>query len=146
MADKIHHVDLIKSGRTYGSVRDPVSAASPKKFTTPSAAEVNRGFGVVTLCVCLLLIVSLMKTMLGSDPLTFAGLLETLASAPSVDMSLASFEIIPTITDWGAFQFIADFVNFFITVWNVQIYLAKGLFSVVSYLFYFVMFIFMGVF
>lgn len=111
-----------------------------KKDSISSSSKIS----LFAFLVAVLLVVSLVKTMVDSDPLTFGGLLDTLASAPSIDMSLASFEVIPTIVDWGSFQFLANFINFFITIWNVQIYLFKGLFSVASYLIYFIKFIFVG--
>lgn len=151
MADKNHRVDLVKTGRSYGSVRDPVSTTGSKLFTTPSKAEVgsrsvssSRGLGVIALVVGLLLVVSVMKTMMSSDPLTFAGLLETLSSAPTIDMSMTSFYTITELTWSEPFNGIASFINFFITIFNVLIFCFKGLGQVAVYLLYFVRFLFVG--
>ena len=105
--------------------------------------SLSLGGSLLCLIVAILLIVSLFKSLIGSNPITFGGLLETLASAPSVNMSLKSFEIISPIVWEGDFlSILAGFLNIFIIIFNVLVYAFKGLYQVVVYVVWVIKFIF----
>lgn len=111
--------------------------------TSRSVGEkIGSGLGVFSLVVGVLLAVSLIRSLMGSNPVTFGGLLEYLSNAPSINMSLNSFEVIAPFGDWGAFNFLSTFFNYFITIFNVLIFAFKGLGQVVVYVVYFVKFLF----
>ncbi len=104
--------------------------------------KLGSGFGVFGLIVGILLSVSLIKSLVGGTPVTFGGLLEYLSSAPSIDMSLKSFNVIKSLGDWGPFNFLAIFFNYFITIFNVLIFAFKGIGQVIVYVVWFVRFLF----
>ena len=104
--------------------------------------KVGSGLGIFGLIVGILLSVSLIKSLMGGSPVTFGGLLEYLSNAPTINMSLKSFEVIAPLGDWGVFNFLATFFNYFITIFNVLIFAFKGLGQVIVYVVYFVRFLF----
>lgn len=114
-----------------------------RSTTSRSVGEkLSIGTNIFALIVGVLLVVSLVKSLIGSNSITFGGLLETLSSAPSVDMSMTSFEVIAPLQWGGILSALATFLNFFISIFNVIIFAFKGLSQVVIYLVYFVKFIF----
>ena len=113
--------------------------------TSRSVGEIlSIGGSLFGLILLMLLVVSVIKSLLGSDPITFGGLLETLASAPNVDMSLKSFEVIAPLS-WEGGEFVNLFkrvFNVFITTFNVIVYAHKGLLQVAYYVAWVIRFIF----
>ena len=111
--------------------------------TTRSFGEkLGSCFGVFCLIVGILLSVCLIRFLVGGTPVTFGGLLEYLSSAPSIDMSMTSFNAISPLQWDGVLSGLASFFNFFITIFNVLIYAFKGVGQVVVYIIYFVKFLF----
>lgn len=105
--------------------------------------KLGAGLGVFGLIVGVLLSVSLIKSLMGGSSVTFGGLLEYLSNAPSINMSLTTFEVIaPLAWEGEILGSIAYFINIFITIFNVLIFAFKGLSQVVVYLVYFVRFLF----
>ena len=112
------------------------------KISRSVGVKLGSGLGVFGLIVGVLLSVSLIRSLLGGSPVTFGGFLEYLSNAPSIDMSLKNFEVIPALGDWGVFNFLSTFFNYFITIFNILIFAFKGLGQVVVYLVYFIRFLF----
>lgn len=146
-------VPLIKTGKAYGASVGSSDNRSPKMSARQVKNEFDKknqvrdrsfkdNFSVLCLCLGIILSIALIKSLLGSNPITFGGFLEMLASAPSVDMTLKSFEVIPALGDWGAFNFLSTFFNYFITTLNVMIFVFKGVIQVVIYIVWFIRFIF----
>ena len=112
------------------------------KTSRSTGEKLGSGLGIFGLIVGILLSVSLIKSLMGGSPVTFGGLLEYLSNVPSINMSLSSFEVIPPFGDWGAFNFLSTFFNYFITIFNVLIFAFKGLSQVIVYIVYLVRFLF----
>lgn len=111
--------------------------------TSRSVGEkLGAGLGIFGLIVGILLSVSLIRSLVGGSSITFGGLLEYISKAPNIDMSLKSFDVISSFGDWGVFNFLSTFFNWFITIFNVIIFAFKGLGQVAVYLVYFVKFLF----
>lgn len=121
-----------------------VSGHGLNKSTSRSVGEkFGSGFGILGLIVGILLAVSLIKSLMGSNSITFSGLLDTLASAPTVQMTMDSFDVIPALQwDGEILGAIAGFINIFITIFNVLIFAFKGLGQVVIYIVWFIKFLF----
>lgn len=150
----VKQVPLIKTGKTYGASVGASDNHSPKM----SARQVNNefdkrnqvrdrsfkdNFSVLCLAVGILLSVSLIKSLMGGSSVTFGGLLEYLSNAPSINMSLTTFEVIaPLAWEGEILGSIAYFINIFITIFNVLLFAFKGLGQVVVYLVYFIRFLF----
>lgn len=104
--------------------------------------KISIGGGLFGLIAGILLAVSLIKSLLGANPITFGALLETLASAPSVNMSMTSFDVISPLQWEGIFAGLAGFLNIFITIFNVLIFAFKGISQVILYVVWFLRFLF----
>lgn len=124
------------------TVDDNGNTFTRTKTSRSVGEKLGAGLGIFGLIVGILLSVSLIKSLIGGSPVTFGGLLEYLSNAPSVNMSLKSFEVIPAFGDWGVFNFFSTFFNYFITIFNVLIFAFKGLGQVIVYIVYFVRFLF----
>lgn len=149
MSDQIK-TNTTVSGRGLNK-RTTVSTTSiHKNGNSSTLVQTNRslgeklsfGFGVFGLIVGILLSVSLIKSLVGGTPVTFGGLLEYLSTAPSIDMTLSSFNVIKPLGDWGTFNFLSNFFNYFITIFNVLIFAFKGIGQVIVYVVWFVRFLF----
>lgn len=112
--------------------------------TSRSVGEkVGSGLGIFCLIVGLLLSISLIRSLMGGSSITFGGLLEYLSNAPVIDMKMSSFSVIAPISwDSEVLAPIANFLNCFITIFNVLIFAFKGLGQVAVYVIYFVRFLF----
>lgn len=112
------------------------------KTSRSTGEKIALGGNLLGLIACILLGVSLIKSLMGSSPITLGGLLETLASAPSVDMSMTTFNVLAPLQWDGVLSGLASFINFFITIFNVLIFAFKGIGQVVVYIIYFIKFLF----
>lgn len=124
------------------TVDDNGNSFTRTKTSRSVGEKLGAGLGIFGLIVGILLSVSLIKSLMGGSPVTFGGLLEYLSNAPTINMSLKSFEVIAPLGDWGAFNFLSTFFNYFITIFNVLIFAFKGLGQVIVYIVYFVRFLF----
>ena len=112
-------------------------------FKRSAGANFVVGCNVLFLIACVILIVSLVRSLAGSSTVSFGGLLDYISSAPTINMSLTSFEVIPSL-DWSGLLFpLACFLNMFINIFNVLVFAFRGLIQVVIYLSYFIRFVFL---
>lgn len=108
--------------------------------TEPSALS---KVGILGLILAVILIVSIVRSLYGSSPITFGGLLEYLSNAPVVDLTMKSiFSIPPIAWEGNILGPIATFLNFFIDIWNVSFWIYRALWQCIQYIGYFLMFIF----
>ena len=99
-----------------------------KTKTSRSLREkISTGTNIFALILGFLLIVALYRSLTGTDPITFGGFLEYLSKAPSIDMSMTSFGILPLLEWGGILSGLATFLNFFINIFNVLIFAFKSL-------------------
>lgn len=124
------------------TIDDKGNSFTRTKTSRSVGEKLGTGLGILGLIVGVLFSVSLIKSLMGGSSVTFGGLLEYLANAPSIDMSLNSFEVIAPLGDWGIFNFLSTFFNYFITIFNVLIFVFKGLYQVLVYIVYFIRFLF----
>ena len=124
------------------TVDDNGNSFTRTKTSRSVGEKLGAGLGIFGLIVGILLSVSLIKSLMGGSSVTFGGLLEYLSNAPTINMSLKSFEVIAPLGDWGIFNFLSTFLNYFITIFNVLIFAFKGLGQVIVYIVYFVRFLF----
>ena len=73
---------------------------------------------------------------------TFSNLLYTFSSAPQISMEFQTIAV--EIGDWGIFNWFADFVRFFLNILNFLVWLGKSLLNCLTYMFYFVRWLFLG--
>ena len=99
-------------------------------------------FTILTLFLCLLFFVAFFRSINGSEPLTFTGLLETLSNSPKI--ALTSFIDFSISGDWGFFDFFRDFINVLGSVLSVIVWLFSQLIQCLQYFVFIVDFVFIG--
>ena len=99
--------------------------------------------GILVFIFVVLLVVSIVRSLYGSSPITFGSLLEYLSNAPVVELTMKSLYSIPSIAWTGpVLGPIAAFLNFFIDIWNVLFWVFRALWQCIQYIWYFLKFIF----
>ena len=95
--------------------------------------------------VFILLVLSLLLTRFrGSDGVpTFTGLLEWFSgfSAPEIPFINATSVV---LGDWGIFNWLRDFISFFVGLLNIILFLVNGLLSLMFYVIHFFSWLFLG--
>lgn len=143
-------VSVHKNSAGTTTTTETYSVNSRGRNVTVSTVKTKRSLGsniaigsnVFFLIVCVILIIGIVRSLLGTTPITFGGFLDYISSAPLISMTFVDFEVISPL-DWSGLLFpVASFINFFINIFNVLIFAFKGLFQVVIYVYYFVKFIF----
>lgn len=94
------------------------------------------GHSILTIVFALLLVSALLGVLLNRESFTFAGLLEFFQTAPTVNFNFLDWTAV-TLGDWGAFNFLRDFINFFLDIFNVIAFLGACLLQVLSYVLWF---------
>lgn len=97
-------------------------------------------FGVV---VCILLFIALVKSLTGSEPLSFMSFLDLLQNSPIIEPS-SLLDLIPYQISghWAIFDVFRQVLNFSIDIINVLAYLFGCVLNLLSFLFYFIRSIF----
>ena len=104
-------------------------------------------FGVIFIILCLFAFSSALMGMESS--LSFTGLLNSLSSVPTIDMSkIFDFlnDFIITL-DWGVFNWFRDFLNnFFLPLFGVAIYFCTAIAQLIVFLLWIFKFLLTGVY
>ncbi len=104
-------------------------------------------FGVIFIILCLF---AFSSALMGRDSsLSFTGLLNSISSMPTIDMSkIFDFVNDMNITlDWGVFNWFRDFLNnFFMPLFGVAIYFCTAIAQLIVFLVWVFKFIFTGVY
>lgn len=99
-------------------------------------------FSILVLSICLLFVVAFFRSINGSDPLTFTGLLETLSNSPQI--ALTNFLDLSIGGDWGILDFFRDFINILGSVLSVVVWIFSQLIQCLQYFVFIVDFVFIG--
>lgn len=111
-----------------------------KKVDLESAGSI---FGLVLLLIIMFNIPSFVAGNGSfSTYFSFERFMNMLASAPTVSMAWITDVLQPISADWGVFQFFADFINSLITLLQGVSFILVGIVNLVSYLLYFLKFLF----
>lgn len=86
-------------------------------------------FGIIT---AILLIVAVFRMLNGSSIPTFESFLDMLINLETVDIGFINNSVI-VLEDWGFWNFIRNFLAFFIDIFNVIIFVFNGLINLVIY-------------
>ena len=98
-------------------------------------------YRVLSIVLSLLIVVALMRSLLGFQPIYFSSFLESLSQSPTVDITLSMTDL-TIVGDWGLFDFLRNFINLFTGVISLLSFFATGLINLVLYLLYFSRFLF----
>ena len=92
-------------------------------------------FRIIFLFMALFAIAGLLKSGSFSD-ITFKGLLEFCANAPSFDISWSMIDL-TIYSDWYAFNFLKEFFNFFTSMFEFCVIIFGFLIETLEFIFYF---------
>ncbi len=103
-------------------------------------------FGVVTkllsIVVVALLVAIIIAKYSGNGNLpTFTSFLETLSNSPTLSIPIFNISTF-VLNDWGVFNWLRDFISVFMSLINIIIFFANGVLSVLSYIVYFLQWLF----
>lgn len=134
---------LKKSNSSINRFKTSLNSKDKRKFKNnlKNTHYYNR-FTILTFLLCLLFVVAFFRSINGSEPLTFTGLLETLSNSPKI--ALTSFFDFSISGDWGFFDFFRDFINILGSVLSVVVWLFSQLIQCIQYFVYIINFVFIG--
>lgn len=146
MADSYNRSVSVHSGKNFNTVTTTdISKIGNNSYSfTSSRRELNNG-GLMRIALIMLLFFTLGNVFFsGSDEspvFTFSSLLTVLQNSPTLPFSL-SIDMLTISGDWGAFNFLKQFIN-----WNLQplsffIFIIGNLINILSFLTYFLFYIF----
>lgn len=145
MAKRLTHKDHLKASGGYDNLRDNNSSykAQQRLRTIESWRKQDKketqesAFGVLKLIFLILLIFAVVGALRNQDIFTFRGFLDLLQNAPQIDLGWLNWETI-NLGDWGLFNFLRDFFNFFIEIINVLAFAGTCIVQAILYVLYFV--------
>ena len=106
----------------------------------------NKGLGVIGYVFVLLLIATLIRVMVGSQSLpTFTGLLDTLSTAPTIEIPFISFDMTNFLGgEWLILDELRRVLAFLLSTFNVVIFFVNGIVSVITYITFLFRWLFIG--
>lgn len=121
--------------------------ADPNTWKKGLAEAPERGLGFtlrsVIIALFVLLVVACVISLYSGDGRlpTFGGLLSALEDAPSVSF-VDSFNNLVISSNWGPFNFLRNFFNWFTGLLSIGAWLAQSFINLLLYVFYFVRYVF----
>lgn len=121
------------NGHDPDKVSDPVNDKKRERRLKILSNSTKRGSSLLSLVVCILLASCFIALLTGGTPKTFASLLETIQSCPTLDFTFLFDwgDNILITSDWEMFNFLRDFFNLWLTafggLWSFLFFLAQGL-------------------
>ena len=101
--------------------------------------EARTGFSILGIVFMLILMAALLRKLSGGSSIpTFTSFLEMLTSVPDISIPFINAGIIQQLGDWGIFNFLRDFLNIFIDLLNIVVFLCNGFIQINLYVIYFV--------
>lgn len=119
----------LKSGAIKGDFKESKSTQSE------SHNHINL-FGFLIIILVIISLAHFLRTGNLSD-ITFKGFIEFLSNAPSFDISWSMVDL-TIYGDWGIFNFLREFFNWFTDIWEVCITLFGMIIESIEFIFYFV--------
>lgn len=106
----------------------------------------HAGSSIVGIVLIIIILFNIPSVVAGNDEVSsyfsFERFMNMLAQAPTIDMTWITNVLQPITADWGVFQFFAEFLNSLLTLLQGICFLAVGIVNLVSYLLYFLKFLF----
>lgn len=96
-----------------------------------------------SLILMVLIVAMLFRKFVGSKSIpTFTSFLELLTTVKTPSIPFSDFSFTAIASDGGIFDFLKNFLNMFVALFNVIVFLANGLMSLGSYVYFFVRWLF----
>lgn len=145
MAKRLDHKDLLNATGGYDNLRtnDKSFKAQSRLRTIESWQKQDKRdrqestIGVLKLITIILLFFAIVGALRNQELFTFKGLLDLFQNAPQIDLSWLNWETI-NLGDWGLFNFLRDFFNFFIEIVNVLAFAGTCIVQALLYVLYFI--------
>lgn len=133
----------IQDNYRYDKAQARLFGAKNSRFTKKTF---NKGLGVIGYVFLLLLIATLIRVMVGSQSMpTFTGFLETLSSAPTVEIPFISFDMTNFLGgEWVILDELRRALAFLLSTFNVVIFFVNGIVSVITYITFLFRWLFIG--
>lgn len=119
----------LKDGVKNGTIRET------KDYKSKSTGSISI-FGLIFVIIFVIAFVNYLRTGQISN-VTFKGFIEFLANAPQIDVSWSLVDL-TIYGDWGAFNFLRIFFNWFTDMFEVMISFFGMIIQSLGYIFYFV--------
>lgn len=88
---------------------------------------------ILSLIFCILLIVMIFRKFTGNNNTpTFTSFLDMLTNVKTPSIPFVNFSF-TVLGDWGVFNFLRDFLNVFVDLFNVILFLVNGIISLFQY-------------
>lgn len=117
-----------------------------KTYNKPhSSYSVGRGsFGIFKLFFLILIMVLLVRFLYNPNSIVNTlSFLDMLSDLPSVSSSFKSFwQMLEITSDWGLFNFLRDFLNFFVDIGSVAMWICGSIIDLLSFVLSFVRYLF----
>ena len=133
----------IQDNYSYDKAQARLFGAKNSSFTKKTF---NKGLGIIGYVFLLLLIATLIRVMVGSQSMpTFTGFLETLSTAPTVEIPFISFDITNFLGgEWVILDELRRALAFLLSTFNVVIFFVNGIVSVITYITFLFRWLFIG--
>lgn len=133
----------IQDNYRYDKAQARLFGAKKSRFTKKTF---DKGLGVIGYVFVLLLIATLIRVMVGSQSLpTFTGFLETLSTAPAVEIPFISFDMTNFLGgEWAILDELRRVFAFLLSTFNVVIFFVNGIVSVITYITFLFRWLFIG--
>ena len=116
------------------------AAARRSRLEKKGGGTANIGFGsIFAIILVLLIIVSLAQFLRTGTAgnMGFSGFINFLSNAPSFDINWSIIDL-TIYSDWGIFEFLRIFINWFTAIFEVLVFIFGMLVETIEYLFYFI--------
>lgn len=95
----------------------------------------NKG-SIFSIVIMILLVISIFGVLANKELIDFGGFLSILRNAPTIDLGWLNLSS-ASIGDWGAFNFLKDFIYLILGALDVVSFIGTALLQVVLYIVYF---------
>lgn len=113
-----------------------------KKRIFNSSSRFVDSIGILKIIFLLLLLVMVFRSLSGVNSISFTSFLTWLRDFHPLLQNF-SFVDLSIVGDWGIFNFFKDFLNIFMQVISVAVFVCKAIVNFISYVFGFVRFLFL---
>lgn len=142
---KIKHSESSIETKTVKDKQGSFTVVSKKESSPNTSISGSVSMGLFGLIISILLGIAVIRMLAGYEGLSFASLLEALANAPNIQMSLSSsMQIIHIGGEWAILDGLRRFINTLGSMFGVSIWCCQGLLQCITYFIYFLGFIFVG--
>ncbi|HIU06667.1 MAG TPA: hypothetical protein IAC46_03680 [Candidatus Onthoplasma faecigallinarum] len=95
---------------------------------------------VLIIILCIILVISVIRIVFGGSNISFSAFLNYIQNVPQIEF-IGDVNMFSINGDWGLFDFLKNFLNSIMSIFNFLVWLCFQLFNCLSYIFYFLKFV-----